>query len=364
MGDDAQQLIEDNRGEQQRALADFENNGGNTARDLVPYAQARERRVQLDFSGDSVATPAFSGTQLQDPVPLGELVDYIDWAPFFHTWELRGAFPKLLEADDEKGVQARALHADAQRLLAQIVEEQWIQARALHGFFPACSRGDDIVIFDETRQQEVSRFHFLRQQKRKRDADATMFCLADFVAPENGNGAVAQDHLGLFAVTTGLGADERTRQFEAEHDDYSSIMVKALADRFAEALAEKIHEQARQDWGYGHDEDLTPAQLIREGYRGIRPAPGYPACPDHTEKETLFQVLEAPSRTGIRLTESFAMLPAASVSGMYFQHPESRYFSIGPVGRDQVTDYAKRKGMEQRVAERWLGPSLGYQSGK
>jgi 5-methyltetrahydrofolate--homocysteine methyltransferase len=357
MGDDAQQLIEDNRGEQQRALADFENNGGNTARDLVPYAQARERRVQLDFSGDSVATPAFSGTQLQDPVPLGELVDYIDWAPFFHTWELRGAFPKLLEADDEKGVQARALHADAQRLLAQIVEEQWIQARALHGFFPACSRGDDIVIFDETRQQEVSRFHFLRQQRKKRDERAPLYCLADFVA----NDIEAGDHLGAFAVTTGLGADERARQFEAELDDYTSIMVKALADRFAEALAEKTHEQARRDWGFGADENLSKAELLREGYRGIRPAPGYPACPDHTEKGILFDLLDASAQTGITLTESFAMLPAASVSGLYFQHPQSRYFSVGPVGQDQVSDYARRKSTALKQVERWLGPSLGYQ---
>ena len=364
IGEGAQALTDENRAEQQRALVEFESSGGNTARDLMPYEAARERRARLDFDSTMVATPCFTGTRLLDPVPLSELVDYIDWAPFFHTWELRGGYPQLLEADDEKGKQARALHADAQKILARMIDEQWIRAQALYGFFPAVARGDDVVLFDETRTEEIARFHFLRQQKRKRDADATMFCLADFVAPENGNGTVAQDHLGLFAVTAGLGADERTRQLEAEHDDYTSIMVKALADRFAEALAEKIHEQARQDWGYGHDEDLTTAQLLRERYRGIRPAPGYPACPDHTEKDTLFQVLEAPSRTSIRLTESFAMLPASSVSGMYFQHPESRYFSVGPVGRDQVTDYAHRKGMDQSVAERWLGPSLGYQPGK
>jgi 5-methyltetrahydrofolate--homocysteine methyltransferase len=358
IGAGRQSLIDDNRAEQQRALLAFESDGGSTARDLMPFEAARERRARLGFDSTTVATPCFTGARLLDPVPLAELVDYIDWAPFFHTWELRGAYPRLLEADDEKGRQARTLHADALKLMARMIDEQWIQAQALYGFFPAAAHGDDVVLFDETRTQEVARFHFLRQQKRKRDADATTFCLADFVAPEN-----ALDHLGLFAVTTGLGADERARKLEAEHDDYSSIMVKALADRFAEALAEKIHQQARQDWGFGHEEDLTTAQLLREQYRGIRPAPGYPACPDHTEKDTLFQVLDAPSRTGMRLTESFAMQPAASVSGLYFQHPESRYFSVGPVGRDQVTDYAQRKGMALDVVERWLGPSLGYQPG-
>ena len=366
IGDGAQTLIDDNRAEQQRALLDFESSGGNTARDLLPYEAARERRARLDFSAATVATPSFTGTRLLDPVPLAELVDYIDWAPFFHTWELRGGFPQLLEADDEKGKQARVLYADARKVLEQMIAEDWIQAQALYGFFPAVARGDDIILFDDTRSNEIARFHFLRQQKRKRDADATMFCLADFIAPEAGagSGSLVPDHLGLFAVTTGLGADERARQFEAEHDDYSSIMVKALADRFAEALAEKMHQQARQDLGFGQHEELTPAQLIREQYRGIRPAPGYPACPDHTEKGMLFQVLDAESRTSIRLTESFAMWPAASVSGMYFQHPDSRYFSVGPVGRDQVTDYARRKGMAQNVAERWLGPSLGYQPGR
>ncbi len=355
VGKDAQSLIEENRSEQQRALIAFESGGGGQTRDLMPLEQARERRLGPDFSSDTVATPAFTGTRLLDPVPLTELVDYIDWAPFFHAWELRGGFPQLLEADDEKGKQARALHQDAQNLLARIVDENWIQARALYGFFPAAAHGDDVVLFDE-HAREISRFHFLRQQRRKRDEEAPMLCLADFVAHD----VESADHIGAFALTTGLGADERARQLAADHDDYSSIMVKALADRFAEALTEKMHEQARRDWGFGLDEDLSKAELIGERYRGIRPAPGYPACPDHTEKGTLFGLLDAPSLTGITLTENFAMLPAASVSGLYFQHPESRYFSVGPVGHDQVTDYGLRKGMAQNEVERWLGPSLGY----
>ncbi len=357
VGDDAQTLIDENRAEQQRALAAFEAGDGDSSRELLPYEQARERRPRLDFSGASVATPEFTGTRLLDPVPLADLVDYIDWAPFFHTWELRGGFPQLLEADDEKGEQARTLHADAQTLLARMIDEEWIRAQALYGLFPARTQGDDVVLFDDERQRELSRFHFLRQQRRKRDDNAPMLCLADFVA---GN-LEAGDHLGVFAVTAGLGADERASQLEAGHDDYSSIMVKALADRFAEALAEWLHERARHDWGYGRDEVLSKEDLIREGYRGVRPAPGYPACPDHTEKGTLFELLDTSSRTGITLTENFAMQPAASVSGLYFQHPESRYFSVGPVGQDQVTDYAQRKGMAQDVVERWLGSSLAYQ---
>ena len=242
---------------------------------------------------------------------------------------------------------------------ARIIDEEWIQARALYGFFPAASRGDDVELFDPAGRRTGHRFYFLRQQRRKRSHEAPMFCLADFVAPR----PEAGDHLGAFAVTAGLGADDRARRLEADHDDYSSIMVKALADRFAEALAEKVHQQVRRDWGFGLEEDLSKEDLLRARYRGIRPAPGYPACPDHTEKGTLFELLDATSRTGITLTESFAMLPAASVSGLYFQHPESRYFSVGPVGEDQVRDYAQRKGMEQSVVERWLGPSLGYVPG-
>jgi 5-methyltetrahydrofolate--homocysteine methyltransferase len=355
LGGSARELIDENRAEQGRALEAFEKGGGDESRDLMPYADARERRLQLEFSG-AVPTPAFTGTRLLDPVPLAEIVDYIDWAPFFHTWELRGNVDKLLASEGEKGDQARSLFADAKALLARIIEEKWITARALYGFFPAVADGDDVALFDDDRASERARFHFLRQQRRKRDEEAPMLCLADYVAGE----AAAGDHLGAFAVTAGLGADEKAKALEAEHDDYTSIMVKALADRFAEALAEKVHQQARQDWGYGSDEELSPQDLIKERYRGIRPAPGYPACPDHTEKGTLFDLLQATERTGISLTESFAMLPAASVSGLYFHHPESRYFSVGPVGPDQVKDYAARKGMEVEHVERWLGPSLGY----
>lgn len=354
LSDDADSLIEENRAEQDRALAQFESQGDSQS-ELLSIDEARDRRLRLDFT--AVPTPSFTGPRTLDTVPLADIVDYIDWGPFFHTWELRGNVERLLAADDDKGEQARALRADADKLLAQIVEREWLTAKAVYGFWPAAADGDDIALLDGAGSSELMRFHFLRQQRRKRDTDAPQYCLADFTAPD----AASNDHIGAFAVTAGIGADELANRFEREHDDYTSIMVKALADRFAEALAEKIHHQARCDWGFGADERLSPADLISEKYRGIRPAPGYPACPDHTEKGTLFDLLQAEERTGISLTESYAMWPAASVSGLYFHHPESRYFSIGPVGVDQVTDYAQRKGMEQAVAERWLGPSLGYQ---
>ena len=353
VGDDAQALVDVNRAEQARALADFDS--GDDGRDLLPYEEARKRGPSLSFAAENVATPAFTGHRVLDPVPLAELIDYIDWAPFFHVWQLRGSFPALLEADDEQGVEARRLFADARELLKRIVDESWLSARAVYGFYPAVSDGDDVAILDPD-GGEGTRLHFLRQQRRKRNVGAPMYCLADFVAPPS----QADDFVGAFALTTGLGAAEHATRLESGNDDYAAILLKALADRLAEALAEKLHEQARRDWGYGLQEGLSKPDLIRERYRGIRPAPGYPACPDHRAKGTLFELLDVEATTGMSLTESFAMLPAASVSGLYFQHPEARYFAVGPIGRDQVASYAKRQGTDITEAERWLGPNLAY----
>jgi 5-methyltetrahydrofolate--homocysteine methyltransferase len=278
-------------------------------------------------------------------------VPYIDWTPFFHAWELRGIYPEILEKPDV-GPAAKELFDNAQGMLEEMIENGELTARAVYGFFPAGRDGDDILIYeDDTRVVERGRFHCLRQQQEKRN-DSPLLSLADFVAET--------DYLGAFVVTAGLGADELASRYERDHDDYRSILVKALADRLAEALAEKIHEQARKDCGFGRNENLTKKELIRERYRGIRPAPGYPASPDHTEKALLFELLDATSNVGVQLTESFAMWPAASVSGLYFNHPEAKYFSLGKIGRDQVEDYARRKGWSIVEAERWLRPSLGY----
>jgi 5-methyltetrahydrofolate--homocysteine methyltransferase len=287
---------------------------------------------------------------------LDELVPFIDWSPFFHTWELRGRFPAILD-DPAVGEQARQLYEDAQKLLQDIVNGKLYQARGVYGLWPANSRGDDVDLYvDESRRDRLATFHFLRQQMRKPENQFN-HCLADYIAPADSGRC---DYLGAFAVTAGLGADELAKQFEADHDDYNAIMAKALADRLAEAFAEYLHERARRDWGYGRDEHLTKEDLIREAYRGIRPAAGYPACPDHTEKRTLFDLLKAEANAGIWLTENFAMWPGASVSGLYFAHPESKYFGVGKLGRDQVVDYQARKGLPLAEVERWLGPYLNY----
>ena len=256
------------------------------------------------------------------------------------------------------GEQARQLFADAQDMLHTIIEESWLHAEALYGFFPAYSEGEDIVLYgNEERQQEVARFHMLRQQAVKRAADQPLFCLSDFIAPRE-SGQI--DYLGAFAVTAGGGIDEHLKRFDQEHDDYNSILLKALADRLAEALAEMLHERVRNEWGYEDRGSLSSEDLIRERYRGIRPAPGYPACPDHSEKRTLFSLLQAEERSPLRLTETCAMWPAASVSGLYFSHGEARYFSVGKIDRKQVANYAVRKGISLAEAERWLAPNLGY----
>jgi 5-methyltetrahydrofolate--homocysteine methyltransferase len=322
---------------------------------LLTLQQARANRLAIDWAKADVPVPAFTGTR-EVEVPLAELVPFIDWTFFFHAWELKGRVPAIFD-HPEYGKAARELYDNARALLDRIIGEKQLTARGVYGFWPAASDGDDIALFaDEGRADELVRFNMLRQQEPIADGRPNR-SLADFVAPK---GSGRKDYLGAFAVTAGLGADDLVRRFEADHDDYSAILVKALADRLAEAFAEYLHARARRDWGYGAEEALTRDDLIAEKYRGIRPAFGYPACPDHTEKAKLFRLLDAP-RIGIALTEHFAMTPAASVSGLYFASPEARYFMVGRLGADQVQDYAARKGMSVDEAERWLTPNLGYE---
>ncbi|HZQ45790.1 MAG TPA: vitamin B12 dependent-methionine synthase activation domain-containing protein, partial [Verrucomicrobiae bacterium] len=319
---------------------------------LLAIETARERRTPIVWQAGDIAKPAFTGVRTLDNFPLDELVPYIDWSPFFHTWELRGRYPAIIE--DPK---AKELFDDAQALLKRIVDEKLFTARGVYGFFPANSVGDDIELYtDESRTKLLTAFHTLRQQMDK-PAGQFNHALADFISPK---AAGLPDYLGAFAVTTGHGTDELARKFEQDHDDYNSIMTKALADRLAEAFAECLHKRARMDWGYGGTENLSNDDLIREKYRGIRPAAGYPACPDHTEKGILWQLLNVEKNAGIKLTESYAMWPASSVSGLYFAHPESKYFGVGKIDRDQVIDYHLRKQMDLRTVERWLAPNLNY----
>ncbi|MAT15736.1 MAG: methionine synthase [Planctomyces sp.] len=323
---------------------------------LIPYADACEHRWTCDWDSAQIDKPAFLGLRPIE-VELSKLVPYIDWSPFFHAWELRGKYPKIFE-DEHVGTEAKKLFDDAQNLLNQIVNEKLLTAKGVYGFWPANSDDGDIVLYtDECRTTEKLRFNMLRQQWERKDQ--TVFrSLADYVAPIDSGRA---DYLGAFAVTAGLGCADLVKKFDADHDDYHSIMTKALADRLAEAFAEYLHQEARVDWGYGKEEHLDSEEMIGEKYRGIRPAFGYPACPDHTEKWKLFDLLDAPSNTGITLTESLAMLPAASISGIYFGHPESRYFAVDRITREQAEDYARRKGMELQEVERWLSPNLGYE---
>jgi 5-methyltetrahydrofolate--homocysteine methyltransferase len=315
-----------------------------------------KRRLSIDWQTSPVPRPEFVGRKVLRDFPLTEIVPYIDWSPFFMAWELRGKYPQLL-SDKAVGPVARELFADAQKLLEQIIQERLLTAHAVYGFYPANADGDDIVVFtDDTRSKELLRFHALRQQW-EREGQTCFRSLADYIAPI---GSGIADYLGAFAVTAGVGADELVKRFEAEHDDPNAIMVKALADRLAEALAESLHEQARKEWGYGKEEHLSKDDLIEERYLGIRPAPGYPAQPDHTEKGILWRLLDVEPATGIRLTESYAMWPAASVSGLYFSHPEARYFAVDLITKDQVENYAARKGMPLSEVERWLAPNLAY----
>ncbi|MDN3517316.1 methionine synthase [Aquisalimonas lutea] len=325
----------------------------------VSIDKARDNRTPVDWDAFEPVTPNQLGIQVLDDYPLEELTKYIDWTPFFKSWELAGSYPKILE-DETVGEHARKLFEDAQAMLKRIVDEKWLTARAVFGLWPANAVGDDTVLYtDDTRREVLATLHHLRQQNEKPEGRPNQ-SLADYVAPKDSG---KPDYMGAFAVTAGIGIDEHIQRFEADHDDYNSIMVKALADRLAEAFAEHLHERVRKEfWGYQPEEDLANEDLIKERYQGIRPAAGYPACPDHTEKDILWELLEPQDRIGLTLTESKAMVPTAAVSGIYIGHPESRYFGLGNIFEDQVDDYAKRKGLSKRELESWLAPNLGYEA--
>ena len=344
--------------------------GAQKAKPLLKIEEARRRRTAIAWQSNDLPRPEFTGlrvvtTEAQSPltgssdtlpidlITLSDLDPFIDWSPFFHTWELRGRYPAILE-----NAEARKLFEDAQKLLREIVARKLLAAKAVYGFFPANAIGDDLELYvGQSRKEVLTTFHFLRQQMDKGPGQSN-YCLADFIAPKS---LRFEDYVGAFAVTAGFGVEDLCRKFEQDHDDYNSIMTKALADRLAEAFAEYLHQRVRQAWGYGKTEELTVDELIREKYRGIRPAAGYPACPDHTEKWTLWKLLEVEKNTGIKLTESCAMWPGASVSGLYFAHREARYFAVGKLGQDQVLDYGLRKAMTVEEVERWLGPYLAYE---
>ncbi len=347
-------FVENNRCEQEKARLDHK--GKKSRHPLLTLEEARRRQAPIDWDHSPTYQPSFTGIHVYNDFPLKEIVPYIDWSPFFHTWELRGVFPKILE-DHIVGAKARELLEDARQLLAQIVEGRLLTARSVIGFFPANRVGDDIEVYaDASRSKVLTTFHALRQQMDK-PAGQPNFALADFIAPKD-TGIL--DYIGAFVVTAGINIEPLVENFEKNHADYNAIMTKALADRLAEALAELMHQKARKEWGYGKNENLTIEDLIHERYQGIRPAPGYPACPDHTEKRLLFDLLQAEQSIGVQLTESFAMYPAASVSGLYLSHHQSRYFALGKIGRDQVLDYSIRKGMDLSTVERWLAPNLDY----
>jgi 5-methyltetrahydrofolate--homocysteine methyltransferase len=323
---------------------------------VVSLEAARKRRTPIKWRAEDLPLPAFTGVRVLDNFPLATLREFIDWSPFFHTWGLKGIYPRIFE-HEEHGAQARQVFAEGNALLDVIIEKKLITARGVYGFFPASAVGDDVELYtDCARGTVLERFHFLRQQSNKEGSEPCR-SLSDFIAPgETG----LPDHIGAFAVTSGIGLKELCDSYRARHDDYNAIMAEAIADRLAEAFAECLHKRVREEWGYGCAEGLSNADLIQEKYRGIRPAAGYPACPDHTEKGPLWRLLDVQANTGMLITESFAMWPGSSVSGLYFAHPESRYFSLGKIDRDQVSDYSKRKGMSVAEVERWLGQNLNY----
>jgi 5-methyltetrahydrofolate--homocysteine methyltransferase len=322
----------------------------------VTYAEALANRFATDWANVRIDKPSFTGVRVLQDFPIAEIRPYIDWSPFFMTWELKGKYPKIFD-DAVVGEQAKEVYDNANELLDKIIADRMLTANAAYGFWPAASEGDDIIIYsDESRSQERTRLHCLRQQwERKGQSDYRS--LADYIAPVDSG---REDYVGGFVVTAGVGAEKLVQQFKAELNDYNAIMVQSVADRLAEAFAELMHQRARQDWGFGKVEELSTDEMIAEKYRGIRPAAGYPACPDHTEKRTLFELLDAEKNTGVELTSSFAMTPGASVSGLYFAHPESRYFAVDRVTRDQIESYARRKGIPRQEAERWLSPNLAY----
>jgi 5-methyltetrahydrofolate--homocysteine methyltransferase len=323
---------------------------------ILPLEIARSRRAPIQWRAEDLPSPEFTGVRVLKNFPLATLRDFIDWTPFFHTWGLKGAYPRILD-HEEQGAQARQSFKEGNALLDLMVEKNLIKANGVYGLFPASAVGDDVELYtDATRENVLERFHFLRQQS-DRDGNEPCRSLVDFIAPKETG---LCDHIGAFAVTSGIGLKELCDRFRAEHDDYNAIMAEAIADRLAEAFAECLHKRVRDEWGYGRDEGLSNADLIQEKYRGIRPAAGYPACPDHTEKGPLWRLLDVQANTGMQITESFAMWPGSSVSGLYFAHPESRYFSLGKIDRDQVADYAGRKAMSVAEVERWLGQNLNY----
>jgi 5-methyltetrahydrofolate--homocysteine methyltransferase len=323
---------------------------------LVSLETARKRRTPIEWRAEDLPIPEFTGVRVLDNFPLATLREFIDWTPFFHAWELKGVFPRILD-DERQGEQARQIFTEANALLDTIIEKNLITARGVYGLFPANALCDDVELYkDGTRATVLERFHFLRQQANKEGSEPCR-SLSDFIAPK---ATGLPDHIGAFAVTTGIGLKELCDGFRAKHDDYNAIMAEAIADRLAEAFAECLHKRVRDEWGYGREEKLSIEAMVHEKYRGIRPAAGYPACPDHTEKGALWRLLDVQANTGMLITESFAMWPGSSVSGLYFAHPESRYFSLGKIDRDQVADYAQRKAMSVAEVERWLGPNLNY----
>ena len=352
--------IADTRDEYAKLAAAHAN--ARNAKDRQTLAAARENRMKIDWTNYKPTRPSFLGTKVFTDYPLENLVPYIDWTPFFATWELAGQYPQILK-DDKMGEAARTLYADAREMLQQMIEEKWLRASAVIGFWPANEiGGDDIELYtDDSRKERLTVLHTLRQQMMRRNSDRPNMAIADFIAPKETGVA---DYIGGFAVTAGHGEDEVASRFQSANDDYKAILSKALADRLAEAFAEHMHERVRREfWGYAKDERLSNEELIAEKYQGIRPAPGYPAQPDHTEKRTLFDLLDAEKEAGIKLTESFAMWPGAAVSGLYISHPQSEYFGVGRIERDQVKDYAARKGMTLAECERWLAPILNYTPG-
>ena len=322
----------------------------------ISLSAARVRRAPIDWRPEDLPVPEFTGVRVLNDFPLTCLREFIDWTPFFHAWELKGVYPRIFD-DERQGAQARQIFTEANTLLDKIIENKLLIARGVYGLFPAHANGDDVDLYtDDARGSVLATLHFLRQQAHREGAEPCR-SLADFIAPKE---TALRDHIGAFAVTSGIGLQALCDQFRAEHDDYNAIMAEALADRLAEAFAECLHKRVRDEWGYGRDEKFSIPEIIQEKYRGIRPAAGYPACPDHTEKATLWRLLDVEHNTGMQITESFAMWPGSSVSGLYFAHPESRYFSLGKIDRDQVEDYHERKNMSVAEVERWLSPNLNY----
>jgi 5-methyltetrahydrofolate--homocysteine methyltransferase len=346
--------VESVRGDYEKIRAQHSSKKGQA---LVPLESARANAFRIDWRRYSPPRPRWLGRRLLRDHNLAEIARYIDWAPFFQTWDLAGSYPRILQ-DPVVGEAARNVFAEGQAMLKKVISGKWITANAVFGLYPAASAGDDIEIYpDESRSRAAMTWHCLRQQSQKPD-DRANLCLADFLAPRESG---VPDYAGVFAVTTGIGVDARVEAFEKAHDDYSALMLKALADRLAEAFTELLHERVRKEyWGYAAGEKFSGAELIAEKYRGIRPAPGYPACPDHTEKAALFDLLQA-SEAGITITENYAMLPASSVSGFYLAHPEAQYFAVGKIGADQAADYARRKALALKQTERWLAPNLAYE---